>query len=115
MAKVTQVGNTVSFKCPGCKLFHSVNVGTDGTGWTFNGDLNKPTFNPSILAKTGHFASHHPAGAQCWCDYNREHPEDYTPGFECSICHSFVTDGKIQFLSDCTHELAGQTVDIYQA
>jgi len=28
------------------------------------------------------------------------------------ICHSFITDGKIQFLSDCTHHLAGQTVDL---
>ncbi len=26
--------------------------------------------------------------------------------------HSFVVDGHIQFLGDCTHELAGQTVDI---
>ena len=24
----------------------------------------------------------------------------------------FVTDGKIQFLGDCTHALAGQTVDL---
>jgi hypothetical protein len=29
-----------------------------------------------------------------------------------SICHSFVTDGRIQFLNDCTHSLAGQTVDL---
>jgi hypothetical protein len=29
-----------------------------------------------------------------------------------TICHSYVTDGKIQFLNDCTHELAGQTVDL---
>ena len=28
------------------------------------------------------------------------------------ICHSFVTDGRIQFLGDCTHKLAGQTVDL---
>ena len=27
-------------------------------------------------------------------------------------CHSFVTDGRIQFLADCTHPLAGQTVDL---
>lgn len=27
-------------------------------------------------------------------------------------CHSFVTDGRIQFLGDCTHSLAGQTVDL---
>jgi len=25
-------------------------------------------------------------------------------------CHSFITDGQIKFLGDCTHELAGQTV-----
>jgi hypothetical protein len=28
------------------------------------------------------------------------------------VCHSFVTDGKIQFLSDCTHSLANTTVEI---
>ena len=28
------------------------------------------------------------------------------------VCHSFVVDGRIQFLGDCTHELACQTVDI---
>ena len=29
-----------------------------------------------------------------------------------TVCHSFVTDGRIQFLGDCTHSLAGQTVDL---
>jgi hypothetical protein len=28
------------------------------------------------------------------------------------VCHSFITDGFIQFLDDCTHPLAGQTVEI---
>ena len=28
------------------------------------------------------------------------------------VCHSFVRDGRIEFLSDCTHELAGQTVEL---
>jgi len=27
-------------------------------------------------------------------------------------CHSFVRDGRIEFLSDCTHALKGQTVDL---
>jgi hypothetical protein len=27
-------------------------------------------------------------------------------------CHSFVTDGKIEFLNDSTHKLAGQTVPL---
>jgi hypothetical protein len=28
------------------------------------------------------------------------------------VCHSFVTDGRIQYLGDCTHAMAGQTVDL---
>ena len=27
-------------------------------------------------------------------------------------CHLFVTDGKIIYCGDCTHELSGQTVDL---
>lgn len=39
------------------------------------------------------------------------------PTFEPSLnvvgyCHSFIKDGRIQFLGDCTHALNGQTVDI---
>lgn len=28
------------------------------------------------------------------------------------VCHSFVRNGKIEYLNDCTHELAGQTVEL---
>lgn len=27
-----------------------------------------------------------------------------------TVCHSFVTEGRIQFLGDCTHVLAGQAM-----
>jgi hypothetical protein len=30
------------------------------------------------------------------------------------LCHTFVTDGQIQYLGDCTHALAGQTVDLQE-
>lgn len=53
--------------------------------WTFNGDFEKPTFSPSMLVNKS-------------CAR--------------TICHSFVRDGKIQFLDDCHHELAGKTVDL---
>jgi hypothetical protein len=56
--------------------------------WTFNGNLEKPTFTPSILVTM---------------PIEGEKPK---------ICHSFVTDGRIQFLGDCTHALAGKTVDL---
>ena len=64
--------------CPGCDEYHIFDK-----RWTFNGDLEKPTFTPSYLSKT-----------------------------QDTVCHSFVTDGAIRYLGDCTHKLKGQTVDL---
>jgi hypothetical protein len=36
----------------------------------------------------------------------------YKHGDKNFVCHSFVRNGKIEYLSDCTHNLAGKTVDI---
>lgn len=113
MSKVKLIGQIASFFCPGCKSFHTLNVsGESRPGWGFNGNIEKPTFTPSVLVKSGHYASGHKPGDECWCTYYAEHPDEDRDGFECGICHSFVTDGRIQFLGDCTHELAGQTVDL---
>ena len=51
---------------------------------SFNGDFDKPTFTPSVL-------------------------NNFSPD---RICHSFITDGKIQYLGDCFHELKGQTIEL---
>jgi hypothetical protein len=92
--------------CPACRNGHGFREGV----WDFNGDYDRPTFSPSMLVMSGHYAPGH-TGDECWCSYNREHQDDHS-GFECSVCHSFVKDGNIQFLSDCTHSLAGQTVPL---
>lgn len=85
--KATDSGGYL-FDCPGCKMPHVVYVTThDRPSWTFNGDLDRPTFSPSVSVQ--------------WEE--RE---------ESRVCHSFVRDGKIQFLGDCTHSLAGQTVEL---
>lgn len=99
-------GDRLCFWCPGCEEVHRVVLGT----WTFNGDFDKPTFSPSVLVTCGHYVTGFEKEA-CWCTYNREHPEDPAP-FVCYQCHSFVVDGTIQFLGDCTHALAGQTVQL---
>jgi len=97
--------NHVSFQCPGCGDHHTVPVTTtSGIGWQWNGDVNLPTLSPSILVRSGHYADHWEPGDGCWCG------KDY--GFECYRCHSFVRDGRIEFLGDCTHPLAGHTVDL---
>lgn len=88
--------------CPGCDEHHAVKVNTPG-GWGWNGCEERPTITPSILVR----------GTKTITDDEAErilHGERIKP--IPTVCHSFVTDGRIQFLGDCTHALAGQTVDL---
>ena len=50
----------------------------------FNGDMEKPTLHPSML-----------------CNFSPDR-----------ICHSWIKEGKIQYLNDCWHELKGQTIEL---
>lgn len=60
----------------------------EGTGnWTWNGDCGKPTLKPSVLTWNG-------------------------DGPNSDRCHTWITDGQAIFLNDCTHALAGQTLDL---
>lgn len=112
----------LTFKCPGCEGDHTVNVNhpvpdglqpsTYNAGrhtWSFNGDYERPTLNPSVLVRTGHYAPGH-AKDHCYCTFEARF--GYPPDFKCGVCHSFVRDGMIQFLDDCTHKLRGQTVPL---
>lgn len=54
----------------------------EGTGnWTWNGDTEKPTLKPSVLTIGGNFR-----------------------------CHSWINDGEVKFLDDCSHDFAGKTL-----
>jgi hypothetical protein len=95
-----------SFFCPGCDEYHGpiVEKGTRPVPvWEWNGSLNTPTFSPSIRVQGTVPLTED--------EYQRvrrgEHVEPKP-----RLCHSFVRDGRIEFLSDCTHALAGQTVDL---
>lgn len=93
--------NRLMWWCPGCKSAHQIAHG-DGAGprWGWNGNAVRPTFTPSVLVRWGRHAD--PA----WTPDPDDGPD------VSGICHSFVVDGRMQFLSDCTHALAGQTVPI---
>lgn len=102
--------NTLMFWCPGCDGVHGIRVGQeDGSRprWGYNGNPEKPTFTPSILVRSRTWVP--PVTPKNFAEYEKnpwpQHAAD-------TVCHSFVTDGRIQFLADCTHALAGQTVDI---
>jgi hypothetical protein len=91
------------FFCEGCGNCHGFRTATwpQPTGmteqeiewfkskWNFNDDNKKPTISPSLLIH----------------DINEK-------GEQFVKCHSFITDGKIQYLGDCNHKLAGQTIDL---
>lgn len=80
------------FDCPACGVGHSLRVDggrEDAPRWTFSGDEIRPTFSPSVLVR----------------NLRRD-------GTERGRCHSYVQEGRIRFLNDCTHALAGQTVDL---
>lgn len=98
--------NSLHFVCPGCGDSHVIPVDGDKK-WEWNGSLESPTLTPSILVRSGHFAPSHKEGDECWCGKNY--------GVDCYLCHSFVINGKIQFLTDCSHSLRGQTVDLKDA
>jgi hypothetical protein len=70
--------------CKGCGCYHALNLNKIlNPHWDFNGDYDKPTIMPSILIDT--------------------------PG---KRCHSYIKDGKIQYLNDCDHSLVGQTIEL---
>jgi hypothetical protein len=99
-------GGSLGFWCPGCKQMHVVS-----SGWTFSGDYDRPTFSPSVLVTGRDFTSAGRAAYEAWCAAGHSPPG---PQFESADtrCHSFVRDGRIEFLSDCTHALAGQTMPL---
>lgn len=83
------VGRTLWLWCPGCDEAHAPLASLpDGSRpdphrpyWDWNGRTDEGfTISPSLLS------------------YGRR------------TCHSFIRDGRWQFLADCQHDLAGQTV-----
>lgn len=88
MAKVLQLANKDGSHggwiahCPPCGWSHLFD-----NRWTFNGDVNSPTFEPSMLVHGD------PAGGP-------------------KRCHSFLRAGVWEYLSDCEHAMPNQRVPV---
>jgi hypothetical protein len=79
-------------ECPGCGQWHVIYTEQANdlkARWTFDGNMEKPTFHPSILCR--------------WTEGKEQVKK---------VCHFFVRAGKIEFCGDSTHALAGKTVDL---
>ncbi|MGE5512372.1 MAG: DUF6527 family protein [Bacteroidota bacterium] len=106
-AALRQHQHGYSHWCPGCKQMHVIATAPSRPGapvWSFDGNVDRPTFAPSILIRSGHFVPGW-QGKECWCT-------ESDPDFRCGICHYFIRDGRIEYCSDSTHKLAGRTVDL---
>ena len=112
-AKMTNQGS-LRFLCPGCGESHDVNIAEGHPGWEFNGDFERPTLSPSVLVRRGHYCNNPPVPGDCACDFQQRFPDEEPWDWPCGVCHSFVRDGRIEFLTDCTHALAGQTVELLE-
>lgn len=98
------------FWCPGCDNFHAINVpehhDSDQPMWSWDGDYENPTIKPSIkVIGTKKVRDEHGRWTGEW-----EFDENGNPIK--GVCHSFIEHGRWRFLGDCTHHLAGQTVDM---
>jgi len=73
------------FWCPGCDQLHNFVVKSlrDSDEWKFNKDLEHPTFKPSLGV------------------VDHDGPQRFK-------CHLFLENGKLRFLNDSQHKLAGQ-------
>lgn len=104
--------NGLWFFCPGCASPHRIQHG-EGAGprWGWNGCAEKPTFTPSVLV-TWRSPEAEGDADELKAQIERKRTDGTPIPYRDRCCHSFVTDGQIQFLSDCTHSLAGQTVPL---
>ena len=84
MAKFHKLRGTDSymFFCPGCKNAHRVPV-AGPKAWEWNGDIDKPTIYPSYRVVDVEFG-----------------------------CHLYIKNGMVEYLADCHHTFAGQTVPL---
>lgn len=90
----SQEGGLVAYWCQGCESCHSIRVNaTDRPSWTWDGNVDAPTFSPSVLVTYD--------GSDVGID-------DAPP----ERCHTFIRGGMVEFLGDSTHALAGQTLPL---
>ena len=95
-------GSRLYLWCPACEEPHTPQIAGPEPLWTWDGNLDAPTVNPSILVQ----------GVQWGPEQTFYKPSHQVGRGEPTICHSFVKAGHWEFLSDCTHTLAGVTVPL---
>ena len=88
--------------CPACEEMHPL-----PDSWTFDGDLENPTFHPSFR-HTG--LKTVKVDGEWTGDWVRDADGKTIP----LVCHYNLIAGKLQFCNDCTHSFGTKEVDLPQ-
>jgi hypothetical protein len=89
-AKLRKTTHGFAWWCPACEEAHPLPYGRD---WTFDGNLEAPTFTPSF-----------------------KHDWNWGPMVKpgkregLNVCHYIITAGQVAYCGDCTHAMAGKTI-----
>jgi len=75
----------IGFYCEGCNDAHWFRIRGPQPVWGFNGNLNCPSFSPSLRIR-------------------------YGTGDREKCCHLILKDGIINYCGDCSHDLKGKPV-----
>lgn len=98
-AVITTRGQTIEdgrrayFYCPACDTLHAFAIERPAGHepcWRFDGNEDAPTFWDSYLSYY-------------------THPETKK---RVTLCHLHLKAGRISYLNDCPHRMAGQTIDL---
>lgn len=99
-AKLRRTTRGYAHWCPGCEELHVI-----FDSWTFDGNLDAPTFNPSVkitgkkvVVKDGRWTGE-------WVRDANGNPVD-------DCCHYFLHAGVLRFCGDSLHALAGKDVPL---
>lgn len=96
--------------CPGCRSHHLIWVeqpnSETGARWTFDGNLEAPTFSPSVVCF--HYVGADGKFENAYDENGKRRPDAVRK----TDCHYFLRAGQLQFCSDSPHHLAGQTVPL---
>jgi hypothetical protein len=90
----TETPGMYAIWCEGCQCKHFIWTKSEtGPKWGFNGDVNEPTFTPSV---------------------NITWPEIKDGVTVNHRCHFTITNGAVHFHGDSTHQLAGKRLPLLE-
>lgn len=100
-----------SIRCPGCKTTHEVRTQKHPSApalhtWGWNGSMERPTFTPSLNTWWEVTAGTEEEVREHWRRWKADN--SYVVPKRTHRCHSFIADGVIDFLNDCTHAMRGK-------